>query len=286
MMLHSSHTACTPPARSLHLPEPATGTIPVSPAARRVILDTLHIIVLVLSVLLITVISYTTFKSIPFLKDPLYMRFQLVVCLVFIIDFFMELWLTPRGERHLYMRSRWLYLLLSVPYLNIIDSYSLSLSSEALYFIRFVPLCRGGLALVIVLDYISSNRITGMFLSYLSILALTIYFAALIFYECEQPVNPGVTSYWDAIWWCCMQSTTLGCSLMPVTAAGKVLSFVLSLMGMIMFPLFTVYLSSLILRQRSGLNNVKFAPATVKSAASHSVAALSQAPDVAPHDKI
>lgn len=285
-MIRSTHIADNTEAHSLHLPEPAPDTIPVSPSTRRVLLDILHIVVLALSVLLISVISYTTFKGIPFLKDSLYMRFQLIVCLVFILDFFLELWLTPHGERHLYLRSRWLYLLLSVPYLNIIDGYDITLSHEALYFIRFIPLCRGGLALVIVLDYISSNRITGMFLSYLSILILTVYFAALIFYECEQPVNPGVTSYWDAIWWCCMQSTTLGCSLMPVTVAGKVLSFVLSLMGMIMFPLFTVYLSSLILRQHSGLNNVKFSPVTVKTPVHPRPHGESVAPDVAPHDKI
>lgn len=283
-MIHSSHTSDHPGSHSLHLPEPAPDTIPVSPGVRRMLLDTLHILVLALSVLLISIISYTTFKGIPFLKDSLYMRFQLVVCLVFILDFFVELWLTPRGERHLYLRSRWLYLLLSVPYLNIIDGYGITLSPEALYFIRFVPLCRGGLALVIVLDYISANRITGMFLSYLSILILTVYFAALIFYECEQPVNPGVTSYWDAIWWCCMQSTTLGCSLMPVTVSGKVLSFVLSLMGMIMFPLFTVYLSSLILRERAGLNNVKFRAATVKSSVSLPTQGDSASRNVVPHD--
>lgn len=283
-MTDSRHITRSRAAHSLLLPEPAADTIPVSPAARRVMLDVLHIVVLVLSVLLISIISYTTFKGIPFLQDRFYMRFQLVVCLVFIADFFIELWLTPRGERHLYLRSRWLYLLLSVPYLNIIDGYNIILSPEALYFIRFIPLCRGGLALVIVLDYISANRITGMFLSYLSILLLTVYFAALIFYECEQPVNPGITSYWDAIWWCCMQSTTLGCSLMPVTAAGKVLSFVLSLMGMIMFPLFTVYLSSLILKQRSELNKVKFSSITVKSPVNPQPHDGSGARNVAPHD--
>ncbi|MDE5573073.1 MAG: two pore domain potassium channel family protein, partial [Muribaculaceae bacterium] len=38
----------------------------------------------------------------------------------------------------------------------------------------------------------------------------------------------------------------LGCDIYPVTVAGKILSVVLSFMGMIMFPLFTVYLTNVI----------------------------------------
>lgn len=235
------------------------------PRARRLALDGLHALVLVLSVLLILVISVDTFKSVPFLESRLYMRFQLVVCLVFIADFFIELGLTPAGGRASFWRRRWLFLLLSVPYLNIIGQYNIPMSPDVLYFIRFVPLARGVLALVIVLEYIVANRITGMFFSYLSILVLTIYFAALIFYEREQPVNPGVTSFFDALWWCLMQATTMGSALMPVTVAGKILSFVVSFMGLIMFPLFTVYLTSLIIKHRTSLNIIKKLASSVKT---------------------
>lgn len=193
------------------------------------------------------------------------MSFQLIVCLVFMADFFIELWLTPRGTRASFWRRRWVFLLLSVPYISIITHFGIDLSPDALYFIRFVPLARGVLALVIVLDYIVANRVTGMFVSYLSILILTIYFAALVFYEREQPVNPGVTSFFDALWWCFMLATTMGCSIVPVTVVGKVLSFVVSFMGLIMFPLFTVYLTSLIIRNRKALNIIKKLAPNVKS---------------------
>ena len=246
-------------------PEPAPDSIPVRPETRRAILDGCHVTVLVLSVLLIVAISYTSFKSIPFLDDSLYMNFQLVVCLVFIADFFVELWLTPRGEKHLYVRSRIAYLLLSIPYLNIIDAFSIQLSYDTLYFVRFIPLCRGGLALVIVLDYLAENRIAGLLMSYIAIMVLVIYFAGLIFFAREQPVNPGVTSYWDAFWWCVMQSTTLGCSIPAITPAAKILQFTLSMMGEIMFPIFTVYLANLIIRHRNRLKIIKNEDTSVKS---------------------
>lgn len=264
---------------------PPSDTIPVSPKVRRVVLLVLHYLVLVLSVALIAMISYTTFRSVPFMQDRTYMTFQLLVCLVFIADFFIELWLTPRGEKRYYLRARWLFLLLSVPYLNIIDGFSLHLSADALYFLRFVPLCRGGLALAIVLDYIASNRATGMFLSYMAIMVLVVYFAGLIFYEREQPVNPGVASYWDSFWWCCMQTTTLGCSVEPVTPAGRILSVVLSLMGCTMYPLFTVYVTSLIIKNRDMLNKIKNKFGSVKSPSGDTTLPSDGAQRVAQHDK-
>lgn len=222
----------------------------LSPRIRKYILDSLHITIMVLSVLLIAYISYDTFRNIPFLQNAHYMRFQLFVCIVFILDFFIELFLAP--DKWFYLKRRWLFLLLSIPYLNIINHYNIQLSADAIYFVRFIPLARGALALAIVLGYISHNKITSIFASYVSIMLLITYFAGLIFFEREHPVNSMVTSYWDAFWWGCMQVTTLGCDIYPVTVAGKILCVVLSLMGMIMFPLFTVYLTNIIVSRHNG----------------------------------
>lgn len=257
----------------------AAGTIggkmrtPVAPGVKspaKTVLDVAHFVVLALSVALIVFISYDTFRNIPFLESAHYMRFQLVVCWVFIADFFLELALTPRGDRRRYIRSRWLYLLLSIPFLNIINSYHIAVPEESLSFIRFIPLARGALALVIVLQYISSNRITGLFMSYLSIVILTTYFAALVFYDLEHPVNPSVRSHADAFVWCSLQTTTLGSSVMPVTVTGKIIAVILSGMGVIMFPLFTVYLSSLILRRHNLLNLLNITTQSVKTPAAAS----------------
>ena len=42
-----------------------------------------------------------------------------------------------------------------------------------------------------------------------------------------------------------MDATTTGCEIQPVTMAGKVVGMVLAGMGMVMFPLFTVYITNL-----------------------------------------
>ena len=47
-----------------------------------------------------------------------------------------------------------------------------------------------------------------------------------------------------------MNATTLGCPIDPVTVTGKIIGCVVSVSGIIMFPLFTVYFTSLIRRYR------------------------------------
>ena len=216
----------------------------ISDKVRNDIIAVMRLIIMVLSVILIAYISYDTLKDEDFLKNHSYMTFQFWVCLVFIADFFIELVLAYKKWD--YIRRHLFFLLLSIPYLNILTLTDIHVSHDALYVLRFVPLMRGVLALGIVLNYISSNKFIGMFFTYLSVLLLVTYFASMIFYQMEHKINSSVETYWDAFWWGSTQVTTLGSDIYPVTIIGKVLCCVLSGMGIIMFPLFTVYATSLI----------------------------------------
>lgn len=206
----------------------------------------MHTLVLVLSVLLIVFISYDTFKGVDFLSNRLYMTFQFWVCVVFIIDFFVEMVFAPKKWR--YLGHRIFFLLISIPYLNIVSMLDLHLGAEALYFVRFIPLLRGALALSIVFGYFSKNALTSFFMSYIVILVMIVYFCSLIFFQYEQAVNPQVQSYWTALWWASMNCTTVGCNITPLTVEGRIVEVILPIAGMIIFPLFTVYLTDYVKR--------------------------------------
>lgn len=211
---------------------------------------TMHTIVLILSILLIVFISYDTFKSIDFLNNHFYMTFQFWVCVVFIVDFFVEMFLAQSKWR--YVGHRIVFLLISIPYLNIVSMGNINLSPETLYFVRFIPLLRGALALSIVFGYFSKNAITSFFMSYLVILVMVVYFCSLIFFQYEQAVNPQVQSYWTALWWSAMNCSTVGCAISPVTVEGQIIAVILPITGMIIFPLFTVYLTDYVKRHSRG----------------------------------
>lgn len=209
----------------------------------------MNLVVLLLSLLLIIYISVESFTHVDFLQDRHYMQFQLWVCIVFMADFFIGLYFAPKRGR--YFWSRIVFLLLSVPYLNIIHYLQIPVPSEALAFIRFVPLCRGALAMFIVSRYLSKSAVTSLFMSYIIILLTTTYFCSLIFYEFELGVNPSVTSYWLALWWTAMNITTVGCYINPLSTAAKIVATVLPICGMVVFPLFTVYLTDYVRRNFS-----------------------------------
>lgn len=226
---------------------PATPSAPVKKKSAEYIQGTMNVIVLILSVMLIVWISIDTFERVNFLNNHSYMAFQFWVCVVFIIDFFVEMHYSDDKWR--FFRHRLLFLLLSIPYLNIINQMDIHLSHDALYFVRFIPLARGALALSIVISYLSSNAVTSLFMSYLVIMILVAYFCSLIFYQREAGVNPQVNSYWTALWWSAMNLSTVGCDISPVTVSGKIVAVILPVTGMVIFPLFTVYLTDYVTRQ-------------------------------------
>ncbi len=204
----------------------------------------MHLSVLLLSVLLIVYISYDTFQDISFMRDKAYMRFQLWVCVVFLLDFGVELLFAENRIR--FLKRNFFFLIISIPYLNIIEAQGWLVPYEQMYFMRFIPLLRGAFALAVVVGYVSTNRISSLFASYIAIIISAVYFASLIFFKVEYPVNQGIKNYGDALWWACMNVTTLGAPIIPVTDIGKALCVALGGLGMMMFPLFTVYITNLV----------------------------------------
>lgn len=217
--------------------------------SRHKIFDILNWMVILLSLALVVYLSASILHQSDFLADRHYMTFQLAVCISLMCIFLVELALSRHRWR--FLARHFLFFLVAIPYLNIIDALHITLSSDAIYFVRFIPLARGIFAGCMVVGYVSRNRITGIFFSYITVLLAFIYFGSLIFLAREQGVNPQVQNFGNALWWACSTVTTTGCSTFPVTPAGKITGAVLAVMGMIVFPLFTVYITSAVRRQIS-----------------------------------
>lgn len=208
----------------------------------KIVMAAFHALVLVLSLGLIVFISYDTFENINFLQSHLYMTFQFWVCIVFLLDFFLEWWLSV--DRRGYLSQHWFYLLISIPYLNIINEFDLTFPIDALYYVRFIPLLRGAYALAMVVGYFSGNRAYSLLAQYVAILVSVVYFSGLVFYYEEHEINSNVNTYWDALYWAAMNCDTVGCYINAVTVVGKTLAVVLAVAGMMMLPLFTVYITT------------------------------------------
>lgn len=227
-----------------------TPAVKSDPAAPGKLLSTiLHVVVLVLSVLLILYISVDTLNNVNILNEPRFLNFEFWVCVVFMADFVIEFILTKRKWHYLW--THFLFLLVSIPYVAIIHHYGWFFSPQLEYLLRYLPLVRGGYALAIVVGWFTYNKASGLFVTYVVTLIATVYFCSLAFFVFEKGINPNVTTYGDALWWAAMDMTTVGSNVVAMTTVGRVLSVVLAALGMMMFPIFTVYITSLIQNKRS-----------------------------------
>lgn len=214
---------------------------------RGVVNGLLQLAMLMLSLLLVLVISVDTFRGITFYDQPGYLQLQFWICLLFLLDFFIEMALAERKGR--YLLTHFIFLLVAIPYHNLFAWLGWTASPEAAYIVRFAPLLRGLYAMVIVIGWFTYSRIVGLFVSYLVTLVVSIYFGSLIFYMVEHGPNPLVHTYPDALWWAFMDATTVGSNIIAVTPIGKVLSVIVAAIGMMMFPIFTIYITNLIERK-------------------------------------
>lgn len=205
-----------------------------------------RVLVVLASALLVAAISVDAFSSGgDLLLRGFYGSVQVPVCLVFLIGFFTGMYASPHRLRYFFGHLP--VLLFSIPYTAIIAAAGIHLDATAATVLHYVPTVRAVMALVILVEFISRNRMVGLFLSYVLILSLMVYFSSLIFFLYEGGgANPDVVSYWTALWWCILQATTLGASFYACTTVGKAVAMALSATGVMMFPVFTVYFTGVV----------------------------------------
>lgn len=209
---------------------------PLPPGPR--FLQILGAVKVLAGLLLLVAISWEVIAGGKHFSRP-YLAVQFVVCLLFLCDFFVR-WGADGWSLRFFWRNLF-YLLLSVPYLNIVSWSGVTLSRGAAMLLGLVPLLRAFLAMTIVVGWLVSNRVRRLLAAYIFTVVVFTYLSALIFYDYELPVNPHLHGFGNALWWAWMNVTTVGAAIFPVTAIGKLFSVLLPSLGMMFFPIFTTY---------------------------------------------
>lgn len=210
----------------------------------------LHLSAFVLSLLLVISISIDTFRDIPFYEDTNYLDLQFWICVLLMALFAIEVYTAENSWR--YLGRHVLFLLLVIPYLTLFDWWGVELSPQMAYLFRFIPLVRGYIAFTVIAYGLLRDLASGLLITYIVVLFSFIYYCSLIFYVLEVGINPMLHSFWDSLWYSCMTATTAGCSISAMTSMGRVISVLLALAGMMLLPVFTVYLTDLIRTGRVG----------------------------------
>lgn len=213
----------------------------------------LNILVLISSLAILVVISIELLSVKTILTERFILNFHLIVCSVFLIDFFVRWYSSHQGWR--FLGRNLFFLLVSIPYLNIVHAIDPIVSHPAWILLRLIPLGRGVYGVAIIVSWMTRSKVTSLFSTYLTILFTTIYFCSIMFYFVEHGVNPMVKNYWNAFNWSLMNVTTVGSNIFGVTKLGQTLAVVLAAAGMIFFPIFTAYVTTKFQNKRKETGN-------------------------------
>lgn len=205
------------------------------------IITALHWLVLIAAGALIAWITRDTLRGVSFLSSPLFRAFQFWMCVIFLIDIIVEWCYAPRKWH--YIARNILFILVSIPYMSIIRMAGIHIPHDAIYALSFVPMVRAAFVFAIITGALTSSRVLSTFYVYLIWVCASLFFASLMFYEGEHYINSQVSSYWISLWWACMSMSTAGSNIVPLTTTGHILEVFLSAEGMMLIPVFTVYIT-------------------------------------------
>lgn len=212
------------------------------------LLHAIYISTLLVAIGLIVYISFDTLEFVSMQAGARFLRVQFWCCIFFQFGALGEYLLTPKTLRSALRLV--LALLVCLPYLPAIYYFGVDVTPTLQYLLRFVPLIRGVVVLAFVLGAMSSDWVQSTFRVYLIFTVSLLYVLSLLLFVEEYHVNPQISTFWDALWYAVMQMTTTGSEINPVTPAGKAIGVILSADGLILFPIFTVYLTRAFGRRR------------------------------------
>lgn len=204
----------------------------------------LDILKVIAGIVLLISISWEILAGDHLYFSPLYLWIQFLVCVVFLCDFFIRWGLAGPGHRNRFFWVHLLYLLISIPWLNIFAWSGIPLTHDWGLLVGLIPMLRAFLAMNIIVQWMVNrkNRVACLFWAYIFTVVVFTYLSALVFYDYEIGVNTKLHGFSNALWWAWMNVTTVGAEIFAVTGIGKIVTVLLPAMGMLFFPIFTTYI--------------------------------------------
>jgi voltage-gated potassium channel len=190
---------------------------------------------------LLVALSWEILSGVDKQLSETYLWVQAGVCLVFLGDLFVQA--RKSGQVWRFLSRHIVFLLLAIPYTNLFYWANFAIERYWALLLGLIPLVRAFLPLYIVVLWLANRGFNKLLTAYLFTVVLFTYLSSLVFYDYEIGVNQHLHCFGDALWWAWMNVTTVGAAIFPVTAIGKIVCVLLPIVGMIFFPIFTVYIS-------------------------------------------
>jgi voltage-gated potassium channel len=108
----------------------------------------------------------------------------------------------------------------------------------------------------VLLNHVFKRKAQGAFTTALIVAILMLLFSSIAILQVETAPNSNITSAEDALWWAFVTITTVGYGdKFPVTTEGRVIAGFLMTTGVGLFGIFTAYVASLFVEDKSSASS-------------------------------
>ena len=184
----------------------------------------LTVLSLVVMVVLLLPISDATYKLLSVYDN--------LICVIFLIDFFLNLRAAPKKSDYFIRQRGWLDLLGSIPSFGVFKLGGLLRLARLSRLARILRLLRGEQKKALIKDVLDNRSQYAAFLTILlTIIVLTVSSVLVLQFESKSP-DANITTGGDAFWYSIVTITTVGYGdFYPVTAAGRITAMFIMFMG-------------------------------------------------------